>query len=290
MIKRLLAFALFAFLLPSPALAWWDYGHRSVATIAYAELTPQARREIARLIRSSRALDTPECPIRSLEDAAYWPDCIRTYHDRFKSTFPWHYQDIDVCRPFDINSNCKDGNCVTAQIASNLKRLADRTLPLRDRLMALAFVAHFVGDLHQPLHVGEHGDNGGNQIIASYGAIGGKLSLHMVWDGLLAERAISSPPGGPRGILGQYSRRQIAAMQQGNVEDWTRETWQLSRDEVYNRMFADPCRRRQTGPVAMDEAMTQQLIPVVRLQIVRAGVRLAKLLNQALGPSARVVA
>src|SRR3954447_7944647 len=171
MIKRLLAFALFALLLPSPALAWWDYGHKSVATIAFAQLDPQARREIARLIAHSAELDTPECRIRSLEDAAYWPDCIRAYNERFNYSFPWHYQDIDVCRPFDIKEGCKDGNCVTAQIARNLKLLADRKLPMRERLMALAFVAHLVGDLHMPLHVGEHDDAGGNQINARYGVI-----------------------------------------------------------------------------------------------------------------------
>ncbi|HEX4736611.1 MAG TPA: S1/P1 nuclease [Allosphingosinicella sp.] len=283
MIKRLLVFLAFALLLPSPALAWWDYGHRSVGTIAWAELNPQAKREIAQLIAHSRELDTPECRVRTLADAAVWPDCIRAYHERFNYSFSWHYQDLDICRPFDIKANCKDGNCITAQIARNLKLLADKKLPMRERLMALAFVAHFLGDLHQPLHVGEHGDAGGNQITASYGAIGGKTNLHEIWDGLLAERAISSPPGGPVGILGQYSPDQIAAMRQGKVEDWTRQTWALSREDVYNLMFPDPCKGKQTGPVAMDEAMTQKLIPIVRLQIVRGGVRLAKLLNETLG-------
>jgi hypothetical protein len=286
MIKRLVAFFAFALFLPSPALAWWDYGHKSVATIAYAELTPQAKREIARLIAHSAELDTPECKIRSLEDAAYWPDCIRVYNERFNYTFPWHYQDIDVCRPFDIKEGCKDGSCVTAQIARNLKLLADRKLPMRERLIALAFVAHLLGDLHQPLHIGEHGDNGGNKIDARYGVIGGRLNLHSVWDGLLAERAISSPPGGPRGILSQYSPGQIAAMQQGNVEDWARETWQLSREDIYDQMFAAPCQGKQTGPVKVDEAMTRKMIPVVRLQIARGGVRLARLLNETLSGTA----
>lgn len=283
MIKRLFAFALFALLLPSPAFAWWDYGHKSVATIAYAELDPQARREVARLIAHSRELDTPLCRIRSLEDAAYWPDCIRPYNERFNYTFSWHYQDIDVCHAFDIKEGCKDGNCVTAQITRNLKLLADQKLPMRERLMALSFVAHFVGDLHQPLHVGEHNDNGGNKIDARYGVIGGKLNLHSVWDGLLAERAISSPPGGPRAILAHYSPAEIAAMQQGKVEDWARETWQLSHDDVYGLLFDNPCAGTHKGPVTVDEAMTQKLIPAVRLQIVRGGVRLARLLNEALG-------
>jgi hypothetical protein len=281
MLKRLLAFLAVFSLLASPALAWWDYGHKSVATIAFAQLKPETKREIARLIAHSAELDTPECPIRNIEDAAYWPDCIRVYKERFNYTFSWHYQDIDICRPFDIKEGCKDGNCVTAQIERNMKLLADRKLPARERLIALAFVAHLVGDIHQPLHVGERGDNGGNKVNARYGAIG--ANLHSIWDGLLAERAISNPPGGPMGVLTDFSPDERAAMAAGTLQDWTRETWQVSHDFAYGSVVANPC-----GPmppvVTIDEATAQKLLPVVRRQIARGGIRLGLLLDRAFNP------
>ena len=287
MLKRLLAFFALALLLPSPALAWWDYGHKSIATIAFSQLKPATKREIARLIARSAELGTPECRIRSFEDAAYWPDCIRAYKERYNYTFAWHYQDIEICRPFDIKAGCKDGNCVTVQIQRNLKLLADRTLPARERLMALAFLAHFVGDLHQPLHVGENGDNGGNKVNARYGAI--PNNLHAVWDGLLAERAIAEPPGGPIGLLTDFGPAEQAAMRTGSVEDWTRESWQVSKDFAYGSVAADPC--ASMPAVAMiDEAATRKLIPIVRRQIARGGIRLAVLLEQALDPGSRASA
>jgi hypothetical protein len=162
MMLRFLIAAL-ALLAPAPALAWWEYGHYTVAEIAERTVRPATRTEIARLIRRFALLETPECPVRTLADAAYWPDCIRAYKERFSYSFSWHYQNVDICKPFDQASACRDGNCVSAQIERNAKLLADRKLPDRERLAALAFLAHFVGDMHMPLHAGDRGDKGGNE-------------------------------------------------------------------------------------------------------------------------------
>ena len=139
----------------------------------------------------------------TIEQASVWADCIKPLGDRFSYAYSWHYQNVDVCKPFDLKAACKDGNCVSAQIERNARLLADRTVPARERLMALAFLTHFVGDLHQPMHAGDHGDLGGNRVAANYGVIGGRANLHGIWDGWLAERAISTPPAGAAAILAQ---------------------------------------------------------------------------------------
>ena len=186
--------------LPSPAAAaWWEYGHETVARIAWLSVDPHTRAEIGRLMARSRAARHADLPAATIEQASIWPDCIKTLGDRFSYASPWHYQNVDVCRPFDPASACRDGNCVSAQIERNLRLLADRTLPVRERLMALSFLVHFMGDLHQPMHAGDHGDLGGNRVAVSYGLIAGRTNLHMVWDGYLAERAISTPAGGAAG-------------------------------------------------------------------------------------------
>ncbi|HEX8534110.1 MAG TPA: S1/P1 nuclease, partial [Allosphingosinicella sp.] len=157
----------------SPAAAWWEYGHWTVARVAEARVKPQTRAAIQRLIARSALLETPTCPIRNIADASYWPDCVKTLGERFSYASPWHYQNVDICKPFDIKTPCRDGNCVSAQIDRNAKLLADKTLPVRERVMALAFLVHFVGDLHMPLHAGDKGDLGGNRFRASYGVIKG---------------------------------------------------------------------------------------------------------------------
>ena len=266
----------------SPAAAWWEYGHYTVARIAEREVKASTRDQIRRLIGRSALLETPTCRIRNIADASYWPDCVKTLGDRFSYASPWHYQNVDICKPFDIKTPCRDGNCVSAQIDRNAKLLADKTLPARERVMALAFLTHFVGDLHMPLHAGDKSDLGGNRFRASYGAIKGR-NLHAIWDGYLADRGISNPPGDAAGILTGFSPDQLAAMSAGTTEDWSRENWEAARQFAYGTVMQDPCGAvPETEPV-IDEALTQRLVPIVRAQIAKGGMRLARLLDEALG-------
>ncbi|MFN3389948.1 MAG: S1/P1 nuclease [Allosphingosinicella sp.] len=278
---RFLALIALAFA-ASPAAAWWEYGHNSVATIAAMEVKPQTRAAIRGLIAHAPKLDTPTCPIRDMNDLSVWPDCIKRLGERFSYADSWHYQNVDVCKPFDQKAACRDGNCVSAQIERNVKLLADKAVPARERLMALSFLVHFVGDLHMPLHAGDRGDLGGNRFGANYGVIGGRLNLHSIWDGLLAERGISTPPGGAAGILGALGMEERARLAGGSVEDWARESWEASRTFAYGGVLDDPCAEVPTVRPTIDEATTQRLIPIVRHQIAAGGLRLARLLDEAL--------
>ncbi len=281
---RILVAAIAALLLPlSPAAAWWEYGHQTVAAIAYLEVTPQTRTGIDRLLRQARLLDTPTCPAKTIEDASVWPDCVKQLGDRFSYAYAWHFVDIDVCKPFDPKGPCAGGNCVIAQIERNQRLLADKHLNARERLMALAFLVHFVGDLHQPLHAAERdGDQGANKLRVHYGAIAGRTNLHSVWDGLLAERAISAAPAGARGLLVDTTPASRAAMAAGTVEDWARESWDTARDTVYpTATHAPACPPTKPADAGLDEAAIQQLIPTVRQQILKGGLRLAKMLDDA---------
>jgi len=281
---RLGAAAAALLLSASPAFAWGDYGHRTTARIAWAEMRPATRTRIAALLRKAAVLDTPTCPIRDLADAATWPDCIRGLGDRFAASFPWHYQDIDVCKPFDGHANCPDGNCITAQIERMGRRLGDRRLPVKERIEALAFLVHFAGDLHMPLHVGEHDDKGGNAIPADYGAIRSpRLNLHWVWDSYLAERAISAPPGGPRALDRAITPAERREWRRGAVIDWAQEGWEISRTVTYPLAVGEACGPRPEGRVQVGEAEVAKTTPIIRRQMQRAGVRIALLLDRALG-------
>ena len=289
MLRRLLirALLLLALLLAAtPAMAWWEYGHGTVGRIAYMSVNPHSRHEIDLLLRQGRLLQTPTCSVSTIELAAYWPDCIKTLGERFSYTSPWHYQNVNICRPFDLRTPCADGNCVSAQIERNVRILADVRIPTRERVMALAFLVHFMGDLHQPMHAGDHGDLGGNRLQVHYGAIGGRTNLHTIWDGYLADRGISQPPGEAAGILSVLSPAERAAMEQGTITDWSRESWEVSKRYAYGSLLEDPCAERPSDapPLEMTEAIVQRLIPVVREQVARGGLRLARLLDEAFAP------
>jgi hypothetical protein len=280
-LQALLA-ALALLVVPSPAAAWWEYGHQTTAEVALKLVKPRTRQSILWLLRQQKVLETPTCPARTIEEASVWPDCIKTLGDRFSYAYMWHFQDVDICKPFDLKEPCAGGNCISAQIARAQRMIADRELPTRDRLMALAFLVHFVGDLHQPLHGSEHeGDQGGNKVKASYGFIP-RTNLHSIWDGLLADRAISTPPGGADGILSQVSPEQRTEIAQGTLQDWSRESWEIAKTKVYGSLIPDPCGTPVPDRVVMDQAKIQELIPVLRLQIAKGGIRLARLLDEAL--------
>jgi hypothetical protein len=277
--------ALFCF--AAPAQAYWEYGHESVARIAWLQMRPDTRAKVAALLRQGRLLETPECPVATLEQASVWADCIKPLGDRFAYAYSWHYQNVDVCKPFDLKAACKDGNCVSAQIERNARLLADKSVPTRERLMALAFLTHFVGDLHQPMHAGDHADLGGNKVAANYGIIGGRTNLHSIWDGWLAERAISTPPAGPAALLAQVSPAERDRIASGSVEDWSREMWGKARDLAYMTLLPDPCGAAPVERPVLDEAEVRALIPAVRQNVTEGGIRLARLIDDALGPEVK---
>jgi hypothetical protein len=153
--------------------------------------------------------------------------------------------------------------------------------------MALAFLTHFVGDLHQPMHAGDHQDLGGNKVAASYGVIAGRTNLHSIWDGWLAERAISTPPAGPAALLAQVPPAERERIASGAVEDWSREMWSKARDLAYMTLLPDPCGPAPAERPVMGEAEVRALIPAVREDITEGGIRLARLLDDALGAEAK---
>ena len=270
-----------AALVPTAATAWGYFGHRTTAEIAWANIEPETRAAIARLIAHERELGTPECRIRDLADAATWPDCVRRDYWRWGYTAAWHYQTEPVREDYDVRKNCSGGNCVSAQVERNFRILSDESLPANVRLEALAFMIHFTGDIHMPLHSGDDDDRGGNDIETAYGIVPG-LNLHSIWDTALAERAITAadPP-----LVRRYSATEHASLAGGGPADWGRESWQLARDFVYPNAFD---RSPLEGEMPDEAALTQEdiaaAVPVVERRVTQAGLRMADLLDAAFAP------
>jgi hypothetical protein len=267
---------------PVEAGAWGDYAHRKTAAIAKANVSPKVRAVIARLLRSEKALGTPDCPLKTLEDAAVWPDCVRAESWRWGYTAAWHYRTAPICEAFNPRANCALGNCVTAQIERAHRILADERLPDAIRLEALAFMVHFAGDVHMPLHSGDYGDRGGNDRETAYGIIPG-LNLHWIWDGPLAERALSDPADP---LVRRYSLAERAQLGGGGPDDWGRESWEIARSFIYPTAFDtdDVCAAPLPGKTALTQEDIEQSLPIVRRRVQQAGIRIAELLESAFAP------
>ena len=283
-IALLAAAAVAAFAAAAPAQAYWEFGHQTVAEIAMRNVTPKTRAAVRRLLNQSALLGTPTCPANTIDSASVWADCVKTIKGPdgkrpFDYAYDWHFQDVDICQPFDLMPACKDSNCVSAQITRDVATLRNHNAPRKDRVQALVFLIHFVGDLHQPLHAADHEDKGANDVHTNYGALtGARLNLHSVWDGYLAERAITTGPS----LVRRYPSAVRAKVAAGDVTDWSREGWQVARDVAYrSAMGGDPCDGRHTI-AHLDEPTIESLIPAARLEVERGGLRLAKLLDRAL--------
>lgn len=180
--NRILSFLLTAaVLIPGPAYAWGPLGHRLVARLADDQLTPQARAQIAELL-SDEAEPT-------LAGVANWADDLRANDpDMGKRTSRWHY--VNIGSPdcaYEVERDCRNGDCVVEAIQRQSAILADRSKPKAERLLALKFIVHFVGDVHQPLHASNTHDRGGNDFQVNYRGQGS--NLHSVWDSGLLKSA-----------------------------------------------------------------------------------------------------
>ncbi|MEO1221384.1 MAG: S1/P1 nuclease [Pseudomonadota bacterium] len=278
----LLGLCALALALPSEAAAWGFYAHRKTAEIAQVNVSPEVRAKIRRLLRSEAMLGTPECKLSSIEDASVWPDCIRRDRSRWGYTAAWHYRTAPICKAYNARANCPGGSCVTGQIERAHRVLADESLPDHVRLEALAFMVHFAGDVHMPLHSGDKDDRGGNDRETDYGIVP-SLNLHWIWDGPLAERAISDPA---QPVVRTYSPAERADLGGGAPADWGRESWEISRSFVYPTAFDtdDVCAGELPMRTKLSQEDIEKGVPIARRRVQQAGIRIAELLESAFAP------
>ena len=248
--------AVLAALAPSPAQAWGPQGHEIVAQIALGDLTPAARNRVARLLGG---------PAMMVHDSN-WADEVR---DQRRDTAAWHYVDIPLAAPgYDPRRDCRNQDCVVAQIENDLRVLSNPRLSDSVRAEALRFLIHFVADVHQPLHAEDHGDKGGNQVRVTIGRY--RANLHRVWDSEVIDAL------GPAGaIAGSITPAERKAWASGTPAQWANEAHAIARDQIY-----PPLAGRREVRLPRDYAYRQA--PVVRMLLAKAGVRLGFLLNRAL--------
>ena len=239
-------------LLCSPdAHAWGAAGHRVIATLAEKELTPAVRKEVNRLL----ALE----PGQTLVSVSTWADEHRTEPSR-----PWHYVNFPRAScTYKAQRDCADGRCVVAAIQTQIEILASRA-PDEERLVALKYLVHFAGDIHQPLHAGFLDDKGGNTYQLQ--AFKHGSNLHALWDTGLIES------------LGEDTRKMAARLARkgkGKVKPWTAKQAALESCRIVAQSGFYPAR------VVGDDYITQY-IPVMEDRLALAGARLADLLNRVL--------
>ncbi len=269
-------------LTPLTTFAWSSSGHRIIAEIAYDNLTPITRAKVNHLIQ---VFKTQYPRINSFQWLAVWPDRLNAAGIKTYKT--WHYIDL----PYAIDGvkakhRVNRKNVVWA-IKHAEKVLRDPNASEFKKARNLAFLAHFIGDIHQPLHcitlysrLTPNGDAGGNLYPIRFGRID---NLHTLWDrGLNFYKQYY-----PRFPLRNYQVKQIAlilqqrypkfyfgkAVKDLNVRDWAQQSYQLAKNFGYKTKWDS----KPSGQYI------QQGQRIAAKQITLAGYRLAYVLNHTIG-------
>jgi hypothetical protein len=171
-------------------------------------------------------------------------------------------------------------DCVVNKIDEFAVELKSPSTPPAERLLALKFLIHFIGDLHQPLHAADHHDRGGNCIGLSP-AQGAQTNLHAYWDVSVVEVLGHSAAEIAEQLDARLSADEIKDWSQGTPRNWVMDTFDVGRRDAYALPSAPTC--QAGGAVSLSPEYQQQAEKDAATQLLKAGVRLAAVLNGALG-------
>jgi hypothetical protein len=284
-LRPLAASALTALLLGagSHAWAWGEQGHRITGLVAEKLLTPDARAGLRALMGST-----------DLATMALFMDRQKdSLEQRIPGSREWHYDDRPVCDPQARRPDyCPDGHCASVQITRHYRQLIDQHSSRDERRFAVQVLVHLVGDVHQPLHASDHDDRGGNDVRVSFTLPSGQqrqVNLHSAWDTDFVRAAFTAQDERriAQQLLSDAGDAAIRAMQKGAAAQWMAETYAIAQDSTYGKLPGFAC--SNDGTVAdfaaerlpLDAAYVSNATSVVQKQLLRAGARIAYLLNRA---------
>ena len=257
-VRRLLVLAcLLPLAAARPAAAWGATGHRVVGRVAESHLSPAAAQAVRELLGHD-----------SLAQAATWPDDVRS-DPAWRHADPWHYISIDDGLTYEMAPKNPDGDVIVALTrCEGILRSPEATA--EQRVVALRYLVHLVGDLHQPLHVGRTADRGGNSIEVVWHRE--PSNLHSVWDSAMidGEKLAFSEWAA---FLDHPSPEELTAWQGTDSLDWLAESIAY-RPQVY-----------EIGDGKLAYAYAYRQLQAVRARLLQAGVRLAGRLNAIFAPS-----
>ncbi len=260
-------------------LAWVDTAHRIICEIAFKELNSQARAEVKRLIRLDPVFFT-------FSGSCIWPD-----HPRKRSRE--HFVNLPRSATQLENDSCPlVDKCVVMAIEVDLQIVADAGATDASKLDALKFLGHWVGDIHQPLHVSFRDDRGGNSIKVSGPC---SRNLHAVWDGCIIETKLGTDI---RNIATDLREAVTPAdrvqWNSTGPKTWANESFRItiSKATGYCVKKDDACwyatdnnkldRNEEKRMLVVDDAYIERQLPTIKERLTQAGIRLGHLLNHAL--------
>src|SRR5712671_6894787 len=266
---RCLLIALFTFAANvGSAHAWGDTGHRVVCEIAFRISAPEIRAEIRRLIQMDSEFDF-------FRDSCIWPD-----HPRKRASDHFINLGRDAAGIGPDEQCPTAGSCTLTAIEEDMGVLSSSSSD-EEKLQSLKFLGHWVGDIHQPLHVSFEDDRGGNNIRVNGQC---RTNLHSAWDTCLLQLAIGSDVNAAvTDLLNSFDAAIREEWTTTSPKDWANESFAIAEAAAtkYCMQTGSSC-DLPSGSVAIDAAYVSANVPILREQLVKSGVRLTHLLETVL--------
>ncbi len=236
------------------ALSWGQTGHRVTGAIAEQYLSPTAQAAINQLL-----------PNEDLAEASTFADEMRSHPSEFwqKTASPWHYVTVPEGKNYVEVGAPEQGDAFTA-LQAFAKQVKDPKASLEQKQVALRFIVHIIGDLHQPLHAGNGTDRGGNDVKLSW--FWNDSNLHRVWDSGLLDKENLSYTELTAKLSRKITAQQAEAWQQIDPAVWIQESAEI-RESIYPN----------SDKISYDYLFKH--LPIAKQRLQMAGVRMAAYLN-----------
>jgi len=236
------------------SMEWGSTGHRTVGEIADRYLSNRAKRKIKKLLNG-----------QSLALISTYGDDIKS-DDRYNEYGPWHYVNFPFDSTYEEHPKSEKGDIIVG-IRTCKQVLNDENATREEKVFHLKMLVHFIGDLHQPLHIGKAEDRGGNRFQVRWFDEG--TNLHRVWDSHLIESFDMSYSELANNSK-QLSKRQVKEIQKGSEIDWMKESRKLCID-IY--------KKTESGE-KLGYQYRYEYMEKIRTQLHWGGLRLAAVLNE----------
>jgi len=236
---------------------WGATGHRTTGKIAEKHLTKRAKKNIDKLLNG-----------QSLAFVSTYADQIKS-DKKYNKYYSWHYVNFPLDGTYESSKKNPEGDIITG-INRCIEVLKSETSSTQDKRFFLKLLVHFLGDIHQPMHIGQAVDKGGNTIQVQW--FGKGTNLHRVWDeNMIAEWKMSYAELANNAKY--LSKGQIKAIKKGTALDWANETHKLTVKVYKSVKIGENLRYRYS----------YNHFETVRTQLQKGGIRLAKVLNDIFG-------
>jgi hypothetical protein len=289
-------------LLPCFSRAWSSAGHQTIAAGAYRQLTSEVKARVAEILKAHPEYQKWEQSFRGDDEgldlqlyifmrASTWPDEIRRKGNKYDHPH-WHYIDYPIRSPrFPLEAEPSPTDNVVFGIEQSAATLKDGAASAEERAVALSWLIHLVGDIHQPLHcasffsdVFPSGDKGGNDSYIRPGSRG--IKLHSFWDGLLGT---SGKPQAHLSYAVQLQEHPMKSFKQIDkqkaAKDWSLEGRQLAIEKAYWHGGLKQAKNLDEA-VDVPEGYTKEAKATAEKQAALATCRLATLITATLSDRA----